>query len=575
MSALRVAFTVLCCAGIAAATWGLNRISEDAATLTHPNAPVSAHGTQTILLAGANLPWMWGPYQQQMGFLATYFVGRGHTVHWMLNAGDMPKLKGATPRQAAALLKAVSPSAAQEEQFAQVRWLSVATQLSMSAINRVVDRDRVDAVIVLKDVGQLVPDEPLRAAVSMLWFPKHFQQLDPTTRMSLSLFTHIVALSPSDASVITADAELTPSRLNISFVPHVISVPDEIASTVRSESHRLTAKRRLRQKFGVPQDAFVVVVSNANYEGNNRKSFDTSLLAFKALRDRVPEAFLYLHAVPHSAIMQASEANPDQAQASRPPQRGIALDKIIYHVGLSEGCYVWDERVLPYAEAMELLLLADVKLQPSKAEGFGMAVLEAQALGTPVVTTHFGAMGDFTKHGVAVPPLQQPLWMGSGFVAIPDLQGVVDALLTVHSGLPPGSCESAQRWVAEEMSAEAVGGKFDALITNGLSVLPPRPQPFNGKVHWPRPHLSAGGSGVESKAEGPRQKKTRALDHCLHVYDKKGSSNCGQLLSKCCDSDTLIRRVVQDNCRKTCCAQTCEPLPTPHRRDPTVGKNEL
>ena len=33
-------------------------------------------------------------------------------------------------------------------------------------------------------------------------------------------------------------------------------------------------------------------------------------------------------------------------------------------------------------------------LQPSKTEGFGMPVLEAQLLGTPVITTRFGAMAD-------------------------------------------------------------------------------------------------------------------------------------------------------------------------------------
>ena len=33
-----------------------------------------------------------------------------------------------------------------------------------------------------------------------------------------------------------------------------------------------------------------------------------------------------------------------------------------------------------------------------------MPVLEAQLLGTPAITTRFGAMADFTLYGVSVPP---------------------------------------------------------------------------------------------------------------------------------------------------------------------------
>ena len=41
-----------------------------------------------------------------------------------------------------------------------------------------------------------------------------------------------------------------------------------------------------------------------------------------------------------------------------------------------------------------------------------MPVLEAQLLGTPAITTRFGAMADFTLYGVSVPP---GLGLGLGF----------------------------------------------------------------------------------------------------------------------------------------------------------------
>ena len=45
-----------------------------------------------------------------------------------------------------------------------------------------------------------------------------------------------------------------------------------------------------------------------------------------------------------------------------------------------------------YAESLEVVALADVLLHPSRSEGFGMLVLEAQHVGVPVITTRRGAM---------------------------------------------------------------------------------------------------------------------------------------------------------------------------------------
>ena len=64
-----------------------------------------------------------------------------------------------------------------------------------------------------------------------------------------------------------------------------------------------------------------------------------------------------------------------------------------------------------YDDSLRLMAVADVLLQPSKVEGFGMPVLEAQLLGTPVVTTAWGAMADYTRCGVLLlhTPLPLPL----------------------------------------------------------------------------------------------------------------------------------------------------------------------
>lgn len=55
--------------------------------------------------------------------------------------------------------------------------------------------------------------------------------------------------------------------------------------------------------------------------------------------------------------------------------------------GEQEGSFLVDTGMHSFEGSVELMRLADVLLHPSKTEGFGMPLLEAQSLGTPIVTT--------------------------------------------------------------------------------------------------------------------------------------------------------------------------------------------
>ena len=61
-----------------------------------------------------------------------------------------------------------------------------------------------------------------------------------------------------------------------------------------------------------------------------------------------------------------------------------------------------------------------------------MNLLECQLVGTPVVSTAFGSMGDFTRLGIAVPH-QQRTFLLRGMVAQPHVPGVVAALHAVYN----------------------------------------------------------------------------------------------------------------------------------------------
>ena len=75
------------------------------------------------------------------------------------------------------------------------------------------------------------------------------------------------------------------------------------------------------------------------------------------------------------------------------------------------------DEVWPYARVMSLIAGADVLVSLHRAEGFGLTMAEAMALGTPVVATEFSGNVDFMDDTCA-------LMVPAGRVAVEDPQGV-------------------------------------------------------------------------------------------------------------------------------------------------------
>ena len=121
---------------------------------------------------------------------------------------------------------------------------------------------------------------------------------------------------------------------------------------------------------------------------------------------------------------------------------------------------------------------ASVCLHPSKVEGFGMNVLECQAVGTPVITTNYTAMADFTKVGIAVPHRQMVRTPSAIYdLALPDVQGIADAIREMHGehlAMKRGDQSAMIRrqvdmtefngYVDRTMSRRSVGERFETLF---------------------------------------------------------------------------------------------------------------
>lgn len=177
------------------------------------------------------------------------------------------------------------------------------------------------------------------------------------------------------------------------YVPHAF---DE-------DVYRVTCTRaEARERRGLPGDVFLVAVVAANKGVPSRKAWPEMLQAFAALRRRHTDAVLYMHTVVGIA------------------HQGYELLKVAESFGIpSDAVVVCDQYRqtlgFPTTYMRDVYQAADVLLNPSFGEGFGVPIMEAQACGTPVIVGGWTAMPELVDWGWQVHRDEcQPWWTPQG-----------------------------------------------------------------------------------------------------------------------------------------------------------------
>ena len=159
------------------------------------------------------------------------------------------------------------------------------------------------------------------------------------------------------------------------YVPHGIDA--------QGTFEPLKDREEWRKKLGF-SSRFVIGVHGANMDPL-RKGFAEMFAAFALFRKKHPDALLVVHSRPRSA-------------------QGTDLVTLAQRLGITDAVKIGDEYsivagIVPDTEIARWLGVCDVLMNCSYGEGFGLAVLEAQACGTPVITTDFSAMSELTGAG--------------------------------------------------------------------------------------------------------------------------------------------------------------------------------
>lgn len=205
---------------------------------------------------------------------------------------------------------------------------------------------------------------------------------------------------------------LTKAGIKNHYIPHGIE------PTVYRVNPNRDQVREFKRKLTGNEDSFLAVMVAANKGFPDRKWFQGQLRAWAAFAKDKPDAWLYIHSEP------------------TPMYSGIEFAALIHHLGLT-GRVIFPDRYenflgLPAEHLAGIYNAADVLLAASMSEGFGIPIIEAQACGTPVITTNFSAMPELVRWGYAVDVADYVWTPMNAYQAWPDVRDMTDKVQRLY-----------------------------------------------------------------------------------------------------------------------------------------------
>lgn len=234
---------------------------------------------------------------------------------------------------------------------------------------------KADVIITLQDVWTLNPNILADMQKKGLrWIPIIPIDHDPVpspTYDRLKLAYRIVTISEFGYE------ELKRAGMHSTYIPHTIET--DLFKPVNDET-----KKIIRKKANIPEDAFLFGMVAANKDNPPRKSFQEVLDAFKIFVSNHPNSYIYFHTIHNQ-------------------QGGFPIINYAKFIGIDKHIITCDPQDYLYRikhhDMPNIYNSFDCLLAPSRNEGFGVPIIEAQSCGVPVITTNFTAQKTLVKDG--------------------------------------------------------------------------------------------------------------------------------------------------------------------------------
>lgn len=165
-----------------------------------------------------------------------------------------------------------------------------------------------------------------------------------------------------------------------------------------------------------------IVAANKGYP--DRKAFQVQVRAWADFARDKPDCKLYFHT--EQTTMYGGLDLPQLLRRLDIGDKVIFPDRYQYYRGLPP-------------EFLSLVYnSADVLLANSMSEGFGIPIIEAQACGTPVITTNATAMPELVRWGYTIDPADKFWTPMNSWQFWPDAKGITEALEETYAAWHDG-----------------------------------------------------------------------------------------------------------------------------------------
>ena len=221
-------------------------------------------------------------------------------------------------------------------------------------------------------------------------------------------------------------------------------VPHAVDTKVYMPGDRDVARKALK----LPQDdfEFMAVMVAANKGAPSRKAFPEVLWAWREFIEDHPKSLLFIH----------THAGQEM--------QGLDLIELLKELHMPERAVLfcdpyWNIIGYPPSYMANLYNAADVLLNPSYGEGFGLPVLEAQSCGTPVIVNDCTSMPELCFAGWKTG--NQPFYTPQGsWQFVPKISDIVDALGEAYEKRNYDKLRRDARKGAEQYDADLVTEKY-------------------------------------------------------------------------------------------------------------------
>jgi len=315
-----------------------------------------------IITILSDSPFLPTGYSNQAKQLATYLTDRGHTVHYLANAYSGTEIKNAELLDGTKFNYTIHGHWPNNPYFNQTMGVHLRETKS-------------EVFFILLDTFMLYPwflNVDTAPAKTFFWFPS-----DGGAGMPKGCEAILKKIDEPVAMALFGQKQVKDYYgLDVKHIPH---------GTDSDRFYKLPDEERdkLREKWGF-KDKFVVGVVARNQP---RKNLDRTIKSFYLLKDRIPNAILFLHLDPNDPAQQAFKIHDLVTRYN--------LENRVVYSGMSaHNGFDWNRM-------NEVYNIMDVFLLTTSGEGFGIPIIEAMSCQVPVLATSYTTTPELVENNNA------------------------------------------------------------------------------------------------------------------------------------------------------------------------------